>query len=106
MKEMSIEECIEFLGYRIDEIHQVMVDLSVPAINGIMATSGGLRVNRQRLSKISLPEDQLKEVKRAWLVGIWDQRSARGITVFEHVSLLEALKKAVEYVKRQQNNAE
>ncbi|GIQ67433.1 hypothetical protein DUZ99_02135 [Xylanibacillus composti] len=97
---MNIEECIEFLGYRIDRIDQPMLDLSVPAVNGITATNEGLQVNRNRLSKMALPDEQLKQVKRVWLVGIWDDSNARGISVFEDETMIGALQQAVEHVRK------
>ncbi|QTH44940.1 hypothetical protein J4772_11365 [Cohnella sp. LGH] len=97
---MNIEECIEFLGYRLDRIDQPMVDLVVPIFNGITATNIGLHVNRNRLAKMALPDHQLKQVDRVWRVGIWDDTNARGISIFENESLIEALRDAVEYVKK------
>jgi hypothetical protein len=85
---LNIEECIEFLGYRLDRIDQPMVDLNVPIFNGITATNGGLHVNRNRLAQM------------VWRVGIWDDTNDRGISIFENESLVEALRGAVDYVKK------
>lgn len=41
------------------------------------------------------------KVDRTWQVGIFDDTNSRGISVFEGNTLLEALNKAVEYVKGQ-----
>ncbi|MBJ6360850.1 hypothetical protein ACFOQM_06000 [Paenibacillus sp. GCM10012307] len=96
---MNIEECIDFLGYRLDRIDQPMVDLTVPVINGIIATSNGLQINRNRLAKMALPDEQLEQVQRVWRVGIWDHTNARGISIFEDKTLIGALKQAVAQVK-------
>lgn len=57
---MTIEECIIYLGHRIDAIHQPMLNLNVPALNGA------------RLSRVYLPDEELKKVDRVWQVGIYD----------------------------------
>lgn len=98
---MGIEQCIEFLSWRIDAIHQPMYNLNVPAINGILATDKGIQVNAHRLSKMAMPNEELKKVERKWQVGIWDDANSRGRTVFEGNTLLEALNKAVKYVQQQ-----
>jgi hypothetical protein len=98
---MGIEQCIEFLSWRIDAIHQPMYNLNVPAINGILATNKGLQVNTHRLSRMALPNEVLESVERKWQVGIWDETNSRGRTVFEGDTLVEALNKAVEYVQQQ-----
>lgn len=97
---MSIDECIDFLGYRIDQIIQPLLDVNVPAVNGVMGTNNGIQVKRNRLCRMNLPEEYLKKVKRVWQVGIYDDSNSRGVSVFEGDTLLEALLKAVDYIKK------
>lgn len=97
---MSVDECIEFLGYRIDRIQQPLLNLNVPAINGVMGTNNGIQVNRNRLCRMNLPEHELKRVRRVWQVGIYDDSNSNGASVFEGDTLLEALNKAVDYIKK------
>nr|WP_314462716.1 hypothetical protein [uncultured Clostridium sp.] len=101
---MNVEQCIDFLGYRLDAIHQPMYNLSVPFVNGITANNTGLQINRHRLAKMALPNEVLKKVERKWQVGIWDDTNKNGVTVFEGDTILEALSKAVVYVKNQSGN--
>ncbi len=96
---MSVEECIEYLGYRIDQMIQLLLELNVPAVNGVMAVGGELQFNKNRLCRMSLPDHELKQVKRLWKVGIYDDTVASGISVFEGNTLHDALLNAVEYVK-------
>ncbi|MEY8357061.1 hypothetical protein AALB39_27470 [Lachnospiraceae bacterium 54-53] len=97
---MSIDECIDFLGYRIDRIVQPLLDVNVPAVNGIMGTNKGIQLNRNRLCRMNLPDTELKKVKRVWKVGIYDDNNSHGVSVFEGNTLLDALLKAVDYIKK------
>ncbi|MFC4305769.1 hypothetical protein [Cohnella boryungensis] len=97
---MNTEECIEFLGYKLDRIDQQMVDLAVTIFSGVTATNGGIQVNLNRLARMAIPNHQLKQVKRAWVVVIWDDTNAYGTSKFENRSLTKALRAAVKYVKK------
>lgn len=101
---MTIDECINYLGYRIDAIYQPLLNVNIPYFNGVSAVDGKLTERRTRLCRTHLPDSDLKETDRAWLVGIHDDANFRGITVFEGSTLLEALNKAVDYVKNQANH--
>lgn len=100
---MTIDECINYLGYRIDAIQQPLLNVNVPFLNGVSAVDGKLRVRSTRLCKMHLPDHKLKEVDRLWQVGIYDDTNTYGVSVFEGNNLLEALNKAVDYVKNQVN---
>ena len=100
---MNIDECFEFLGYRIDSIRQPLLNLNVPILNGVSVVDGKLTANRTRLCRMYLPDDELKEVDRVWQVGIYDDTNCNGVSVFEGNTLLEALNETVKYVKNQKN---
>ena len=98
---MTIDESIDFLGYRIDRIQQPMLNLNVPFFNGVSAVDGKLEVRATRICSMYLSDKDLKKADRIWQVGIFDDTNAKGISVFEGNTLLEALNKAVEYVRGQ-----
>lgn len=86
-----IGNLIQQLGYRIDRIQQPFHKANIPALWGC------------RLSKMSLPDDQLKKMKRVWQVGIYTETDSHGVKVFEDAELISALQKAVAYVEGEES---
>ncbi len=96
---MTIDECIRFLDYRTDSIHQPMLNLNVSLLNGVSIVDGKFIFKHTRLCKMRLTDAELKQTNRVWQVGIYDVSNERGISVFEGDTLHAALLKTVEYVK-------
>lgn len=65
--DIAIGDYIQRLGYRIDCIQQPFYNANIPALYG------------HRLSKMFLPDDQLKKMNRVWQVGIYTDKDKRGV---------------------------
>lgn len=85
---MTIDESIDFLGYRIDRIQHPMLNLNVPFFNGVSAVDGKLEVRATRTSSMYLSDKDLKKPDRIWQVGIFDDTNSKGISVFEGIPYL------------------